>query len=52
LAEWVNAPLPDLPGSPHVAVAPPAEAYPVPPTLDIVPLPEPPPPPSPAFGAF
>lgn len=52
VADWVKAPLPDLPGPPHVAVAPPAEPYPVPPTLDIVPLPEPPPPPSPAFGAF
>lgn len=51
-ADWVNAPLPDLPGSPHVALAPAAEAYPIPPTLDFIPLPEPPPPPSPIFRAF
>ena len=37
VADWVNAPLPDLPGAPHVAQAPPAEPYPVPPTLELNP---------------
>ena len=54
VADWVNAPLPDLPGAPHVTQAPPAEPYPVPPTmeLDLLPTPQPPPQPSPIFGAF
>ena len=53
VADWVNAPLPDLPGAPHVTQAPPAEPYPVPPTmeLDLLPTPQPPQP-SPIFGAF
>jgi general secretion pathway protein A len=51
-ADWVEAPLPDLPGAPHVAQAAPAEAYPVPPTLDFIPAPELPPPPSPVFSPF
>ena len=51
-ADWISAPLPDLPGSPHVAQAPPAEAYPVPATIDFMPLPAAPPPPSPVFRAF
>lgn len=51
-SDWVSAPLPDLPGSPHVALAPPAEAKPVPETLDFIPLPAAPPPPSPIFSPF
>jgi len=51
-ADWVTAPLPDLPGSPRVAQAPPAEPYPVPATLDFIPLPAAPPPPSPIFSPF
>lgn len=47
LADWIRTPLPDLPGSPHVALATPAEAHPVPP-LDEVPAG----PPSPVFRAF
>jgi general secretion pathway protein A len=51
-ADWIDAPLPDLPGAPHVAQAPAAEAYPVPLTLDLLEFPQRPPPPSPVFGAF
>ena len=51
-ADWVTVPLPDLPGSPRVAQARPAEPYPVPATLDFIPLPAAPPPPSPAFSPF
>ena len=43
VVDWVKAPPPDLPGSPHVALAPPAEPYPVPAAADFSPLPEPPP---------
>jgi general secretion pathway protein A len=54
VADWINAPLPDLPGAPHVAQAPPAEPYPVPPTmeLNLLPAPLPPAQPSPIFRAF
>jgi len=52
VADWVEAPLPDLPGSSHVPLAPPAEPYPVPAAIDFIPLPEPSPPPSPVFRAF
>ncbi|HEY6506958.1 MAG TPA: AAA family ATPase [Vicinamibacterales bacterium] len=34
LVDWIDAPLPDLPGVPHVVVRPPAEARPIPPTLE------------------
>ena len=51
-SEWFDVRLPDLPGAPHVTLAPPAEAYPVPDPLDIVPLPAAPPPPSPIFSPF
>jgi general secretion pathway protein A len=34
LVDWIEAPLPDLPGIPHIAVQPPAEARPIPPTLE------------------
>ena len=51
-SEWIDVPLPDLPGAPHVTLAPPAEPYPVPESLDIVPLPPAPPPPSPIFSPF
>ena len=34
LVDWIDAPLPDLPGIPHIAVQPPAEARPIPPTLE------------------
>lgn len=50
-SEWIEVRLPDLPGAPHVAQAPPAESYPVP-DLDIIPLPAAPPPPSPVFSPF
>ena len=52
VADWVKTPLPDLPGAPHVAQAPPAEAYPVPPTLELNLVPVPAPRPSPVFRAF
>jgi general secretion pathway protein A len=50
-ADWVNAPLPELPGAPHAAQAPAAEAYPVPATLEFVPVPELAPPASPVSRA-
>lgn len=34
LVDWIDAPPPDLPGIPHVAVQPAAEARPIPPTLE------------------
>lgn len=34
LADWIETPLPDLPGVPHVAIQAPAEARPIPPTLE------------------
>jgi general secretion pathway protein A len=52
VADWVKTPLPDLPGAPHVAQAPPAEAYPVPPTLEMNLVPAPARRPSPVFRAF
>ena len=52
VADWVKTPLPDLPGAPHVTQAPPAEAYPVPPTLELNLVPVPAPRPSPVFRAF
>ena len=52
VADWVKTPLPPLPGAPHVAQAPPAEAYPVPPTLELNLVPVPAPQPSPIFRAF
>jgi general secretion pathway protein A len=51
-AVWIEVPLPDLPGSPHVALAPAAEPYPVPESTDFIPLPAAPPPPSPVFSPF
>ena len=50
-SDWIEVRLPDLPGAPHVALAPPAESHPVP-ELDIIPLPAAPPPPSPIFSPF
>lgn len=51
-ADWIDVRPPDLPGSPHVALAPPAEPYPVPESIDFIPLPAAPPPPSPIFSPF